>query len=176
MSRFFHEGTDIAGIDAPSVDDPNFTGNSRPGKTLKDLPDKDMNVLGLFGRCRSSGPDCPDRFIGNQGLPYIIVGQILQANLELLFNNRKCPILLSLLQRFANAKNRYQAAGKHCGQFAIDEEVCFPTSKSVSPLGMSNNDVTAPDIGKHRRRNFSGKCALRTVMDILRRQFNRCAV
>ena len=125
-----------------------------------------MGFLGLAGGGGFAGADGPDRFVSDNRVLHLFVGQARQAPAHLRVQDLFGLPAFAFGKRFPDANNRLERGGVGGQGFFGDQFVRFLLV--LAPLGMAQNDVAHGKFLEHARRDFAGERAEVMLAHVLR--------
>src|SRR2546425_9354037 len=161
-----HEGVDISGFHAAAIEDADAPGR-RVGREADELAaDGVVHFLRLPRGRGAARADRPDRLVGDHA-PGDLGGRGAgEGARHLPLDDRGGRVGVPLGERLADADGRRELGGEDGVQAAVHRLVGL--AEVLAALGVPDDDVRAPRLAQHRRRDLAGVGALRLPVDVLR--------
>src|SRR5688572_3953585 len=111
-----------------------------------------MDLHGLRGGRGLSGPDRPDRLIGDRDVEDVLLGKPVETFLELSGYQDVRTAALPLRKRLSQTEDRPEPVSHRGTDLPVHFFVAL--AESSPPLGMPKNHVAASEILHHGRRDL----------------------
>ena len=132
-----------------------------------------MRRFSLLWSCRNACTDRPDRFVGDDYLNRLCLGDPGQTTFHLPIQHLFGLARLTFAEQFTDTKHGRQAAGNSRTDLPIDDRVRL--THHVAAFAVAQNYVATATISQHVDRDFARKCTRSFKIGILRTQVNSTA-
>src|SRR3954454_17198373 len=145
---------DGAGLHRSPVEDTDDAGGLRSVALGEPRPQRPADLLRILRRGHLAGADRPHRLVGEDDLPDLLRGQVVQGRVELVAAVGHVPGCQPLGQPLPHAEDRGEAVLERRLHLAGHQRVVLPVDRA--PLGVPDDDVGAGQRGEHGAADVAG--------------------